>query len=99
MLRYGQHAVHLSASMGAPTFRQPPGADDIAVPGNYEYEEHLPDPAIPDPQPVLGPIGIPGWLTISGLTFFREDTAARHMDLNKFQQQGLELCEMLFLTI
>ena len=35
-LKYGQHAVHLSASLGAPTFREPPNADDIAVHVNYD---------------------------------------------------------------
>ena len=32
-------------------------------------------------------------------TFFRQDTAAHHMEFNKFQQQGLELYEMLSTTI
>ena len=95
-LKYGQHAIHLSASLGAPIFREPPNADDIAVHGNYEYE-HVPDPAVADPQPLL--MGIPGRLTISGQTFFRQDTAAHHTEFNKFQQQGLELYEMLFTTI
>ena len=85
-LKYGQHAVHLSASLGAPTFWEPPNADEIAVHGNYEYEH------VPDPQPLL--MGIPGRLTISG-----QDTAAHHMEFNKFQQQGLELYEMLSTTI
>ena len=66
-LKYGQHAVHLSASLGAPTFWEPPNADEIAVHGNYEYE-YVPDPAIADPQPLL--MGIPGRLTISGRRFF-----------------------------
>ena len=37
-LKYGQHAVHLTASMDAPQFRDRPTPDDIDTSGYYSYE-------------------------------------------------------------
>ena len=57
-----------------------------------EYEQ-VADPTIPDPQPLLGQIKIPGRHTISDQTSIRPDTSAHSTELDKFQQQGLELYE------
>ena len=86
-LKFGAHAVHLTLSQDAPTFRARPQIGDVNIHGSYEYE-HTPVPVVPiapddsaldlaSLQPITQLVGIPGRLTICGQTFFRQDTAAQ----------------------
>ena len=100
-LKYGEHAICLTTSAPAPTFRPCPTVDAVAVYGTYEYQ-HMDAPA-PNPTAEKIPptllIRIPGHLTICGQTFHRQDTASHTAEKDKFKTQGLELFEFIISKI